>query len=758
MSESTKNFKFINPYNFIPMGKNKSKYKDDSTEKKLSGVIEYSVLTKTPLFIPNTSNSGIFRKENDDKDHKTYDFFSYTDLAGKKNGDNEYYMPVIPGSEIRGMFRNNFEILTNSCMSSLDSDMSLSKRTLESFSAGLLHRVEKNNETRFDLFEAKDVLWRTEGENNTKTDLEWRDSKKTRKCYIQEDYKEGEIVNYTEISRMSNGKAIKPLADDVQKYNSKLSTYKIGYIIKGEEGPKKHCCHIFRVNKLEPKCKNIKISLLDELLDIYEKNTLENASKYKEYKKELANFKAGKGEEYFPVYYSEVSEPQRKGKLFLSPSCKSREIYDNTLTALAKEFKPCTKDSGYCETCALFGTVVDDDNIASRIRFSDLVITDNIKEAKELYFSRPITLPELSSPKLNNMEFYLKKPKNAGFWTYDYYVDKKGDIHVRSGELNGRKFYWHQKIDNNFYPKEERINRNVTIRPIKTNVTFNGKLYFRDISKDELDKLICLINTLEDENIPINEKKNGYKIGMAKPLGLGSIACCIEKVKIKKYVIENDMVRLKNEEYNDYDLSNTEEKFLKETVLGFKKMTGFDTVKLETGEKFSYPKNKEEDKGYDWYTKNHKGLNRNNNEVIGMPNSRNDMIFMEYMEALEPRLKVNYSDKHSTCMDDNDFSKKQYSGRTHNEKNVEVRKPVVKKQVKKNEEVIAEFKSVQGKKIKFDTKGAGYPTFAWNEIAKTESDLNKENFKNYFEGVSVRLKCKGMVDNKYEYEYIGKVK
>lgn len=126
---------------------------------------------------------------------------------------------------------------------------------------------------------------------------------------------------------------------------------------------------------------------------------------------------------------------------------------------------------------------MDDDNIASRIRFSDLVITDNIKEAKELYFSRPITLPELSSPKLNNMEFYLKKPKNAGFWTYDYYVDKKGDIHVRSGELNGRKFYWHQKIDNNFYPKEERINRNVTIRPIKTNVTFNGKLYFRDISR-----------------------------------------------------------------------------------------------------------------------------------------------------------------------------------------------------------------------------------------------------------------------------------
>ena len=40
MSNGTKSFKFINPYNFIPMGKNVSKYKYSQDEEKLSGVIE----------------------------------------------------------------------------------------------------------------------------------------------------------------------------------------------------------------------------------------------------------------------------------------------------------------------------------------------------------------------------------------------------------------------------------------------------------------------------------------------------------------------------------------------------------------------------------------------------------------------------------------------------------------------------------------------------------------------------------------------
>jgi len=755
MSNGTKSFKFINPYNFIPMGKNVSKYKYSQDEEKLSGVIEYSILTKTPIFIPNTSGSEIFKNDGDDAEHKTYDFFSYTNLAGKRHGENEYYMPVIPGSEIRGMFRNNFEILTNSCMSSLDSDMKLSKRTLESFNAGLFRRViGADGEVSYDLFEAEDILWRTKGENNTETDLKWDNTKNKRRCYIQSEYKEGEPVYFEEKKRLKNNRPIKSLADNVKKVTGKMSAK--GYIIKGENGPKKHCCHIFKKRSTIPKYKKVKISLLDELLDVYASNTLENASKYEEYSRELKKFKAGEGSEYFPVYYSEVTEPKRKGKLFLSPSCKAREIYDNTLKVLAKSFEPCTKESGYCEACALFGTVDESDSISSRIRFSDLTIEEGEGTAKDFYFTNPVTLPEMSSPKLNNMEFYLKRPEGAMFWTYDYYVDINGTIHVMDGELNGRKFYWHQHIDDSFNPKQQRIKRNVTIRPLKTNKKFQGKLFFKDISKDELNKLICIINTMEDETVPIEEKKYGYKIGMGKPLGLGSIASHVDNVKIKKYIIENGMAKLRNDDYAGYELSEVKKKFDGDTMTGFQKMTGFDSISLKSGEKFSYPKNKEEDKGYDWYVGNHRGINRIRNEIVGMPNSRKDMLFMEYMEALDPRVKSvkkKKTDSTEKSIDDlkNSSDKQKIIQKQEN-------RNIVKKDVKKAEEVVAEFKEVQGKKIKFDTNGAGYPQIAWKEIEKVEKDINKDNFKEYFKGCKVILKCKDIVDGRPVYEYIRKAK
>ena len=85
---------FINPYNFIPLKGNperKNRRKADD-QKKFTGVIEYSVLSKTRLFIPNTSNSKVFPVKismddvdgNDDNEkkskikeieekHKTYD-------------------------------------------------------------------------------------------------------------------------------------------------------------------------------------------------------------------------------------------------------------------------------------------------------------------------------------------------------------------------------------------------------------------------------------------------------------------------------------------------------------------------------------------------------------------------------------------------------------------------------------------------------------------------------------------------------------
>ena len=47
--------------------------------------------------------------------------FSYTELDGKRyEGKENYHVPVIPGSEMRGVVRNVYETLTDSCMGLLN--------------------------------------------------------------------------------------------------------------------------------------------------------------------------------------------------------------------------------------------------------------------------------------------------------------------------------------------------------------------------------------------------------------------------------------------------------------------------------------------------------------------------------------------------------------------------------------------------------------------------------------------------------------
>lgn len=113
------------------------------------------------------------------------------------------------------MFRSNFEILTSSCLSSLDSDMLLSKRTMESFLPGLIYRDPRTG--TYTLYAAEDVLWRTEGENNPRTKRNWDAEKDySLKCYRQKDFKEGEKVCFKKCSR----KMGKPLAEYVRKYEA----------------------------------------------------------------------------------------------------------------------------------------------------------------------------------------------------------------------------------------------------------------------------------------------------------------------------------------------------------------------------------------------------------------------------------------------------------------------------------------------------------------------------------------------------------
>ena len=650
-------YEFINPYNFIPLnGQDPTRVSKDQIRGTYTGKIKYRLLTKTPLFIPNTSRNDAFAESKSTPDHKSYDFFSYQDLSEIDGTlEDKYFEPVIPGSEIRGMIRANYEILTNSCMSAIDDNGVLSKRTQEKFKAGLLKRIVNPNGISYVLYEAEDCLLRTLGENNLTIDNNWMndDRHNSRRCYVQNNLKEGQKVKikvkYRDIG--------KPL---VEKWDD---NGKAGYVIKGGEGPenKKHCCHVFCCkDKRKWNLSDLEIHVLSVVLSCYTENDKKKIGIYDEYKAEWEKFQKGEGEEMFPVYFSIENKNQQY--ILLTPACISREIYKNKLNNMIKHHVSCGLNSDYkdklCPACALFGTLgkMGFQN-SSRVRFSDMRM--DRKNAEHFYnnqsemFLKKWTTKPLGSPKISNMEFYVRRPADdAWFWTYDYYVTRevsnKEPIMI-CPEINGRKFYWHQ-MNPQLSRNEDPNTQNATIRPLKSGVYFEGEIYFEKLTKEELDKLIYIVNAGDNQDIEI--KEHGYKLGHAKPLGLGSIALSVDQVFLRKNAmdVENRSIIYRELLYMGEASENiraseswTEPEIDKEIKTNFEIMTNFHYVEGFKGKMVDYPRLEGEGDIYSWFTKNHSGFKEDRRanclKKTDMPMDRKHMIYCEYMEPMNPVLK-----------------------------------------------------------------------------------------------------------------------
>lgn len=570
--------RFVNPYNFIPFPEKKaSAYKDGD---KHYGVIRYSITTKTPLFIPNSSNDTIFSNPSQ-KDHKSYDFYSYTDLSNHTSKETHYYEPVVPGSEMRGLIRSVYETLTDSCMGLLNEDIQPVKRGLKPYSPGLL---EFEN-GKLSLYPAKSYM-------------------------IGEKIKDREYSG-SDIDHMKNGQKVyfkMPPGNDwrrrgsVTEFSDRYESDKKqeGYIIKWGKGVKKTYNHVFVFNGEDYPVSNgndlnlreIK-AYVESLIDSYDPSGEEvkeyNTKEYKAYKTDFQEFMKKK-EGVFPINYKVVEK-----NLYLSPSSYPREKAEHSIGDLAKDFAPC-KDT-LCPACDLFGKIGDNAK-SSRIRFTDMRVNEQYKSFQEYYFKlkgkSEVTLDNLNGPKLGNVDFYLEQPFNATFWTYDYCEVNEREI-AEPGKLRGRKYYWHHP-GQIVFPTVEQTNLNKTVRPVKTGITFTGEVYFDGISQKQLNQLIWILNNGGD--------KRGYKLGMAKPFGLGSISCKVNAVEERIVQVHEGKV-----EYTVLPLEYTHVTyesagFSSSTKVkdAFMKITSFDAVPKDM--QVCYPKVINGKSGFEWFVKN----------------------------------------------------------------------------------------------------------------------------------------------------------
>lgn len=565
------NSRFVNPYNFISLPNKKAKAYLD--EDKHYGVIHYSITTKTPLFIPNSSNDNAFGCK--EADHKSYDFFSYTDLSNEKNVSGKYQEPVVPGSEMRGLIRNVYETLTDSCMGILNDDYPV-KRISVAFNPGLL-RIEEDGSLsllKADSFRIDDDIY-----NPKKIDR----------------YKDGDLIYFDTPKQEGkvNGK-IHSFDKNKNNFNDHGYVLKWGFFINRRMKNAKNNYHAFKLsgdivrnglskNEIKNKMNSIVTSYLEQ-------PTVkpDDAKAYEAYKKQFELFLEGKREKYFPVNYSD----KVKGLLSITPATFSKEVSSKSVADYAGVFAPC-KDS-LCPACDLFGKIGDNAK-GSRIRFSDMYVEKHDSN-KSYYVKDFVTIDNLSSPKISNVDFYLERPKNATFWTYDYYVSNN-KVYAYTGILRGRKYYWHHHPESvRFNSNVEKTKLNKTIRPVKEGVIFKGELYFDGISKKQLNQLIYILNTGKDGL--------GLKLGMGKPLGLGSVTCSVSSVEERKIVLEDSQL---NYGVSSYDYSNVTYEsaglslYVKKE---FEKIAGLKAVPKQY--EICYPKTtSDNDHGFEWFQTNH---------------------------------------------------------------------------------------------------------------------------------------------------------
>lgn len=161
-----------------------------------------------------------------------------------------------------------------------------------------------------------------------------------------------------------------------------------------------------------------------------------------------------------------------------------------------------TAKSDFAE--AIFGTT----KTATKVYFEDALINEENAEMGEMQ-------PKiLSSPKPTSYQLYLEQGKNVGKGNKDW-------SHTEA-EIRGYKLYWHRKTSHNpkdaySWTENDGVHSDShpdKIKAVKPDSTFSGRIRFDNLTEEELG---CLLTALQ---LPEN---CCHKLGMAKPLGLGSV-------------------------------------------------------------------------------------------------------------------------------------------------------------------------------------------------------------------------------------------
>lgn len=140
------------------------------------------------------------------------------------------------------------------------------------------------------------------------------------------------------------------------------------------------------------------------------------------------------------------------------------------------------------------------------------------------YSQTPLTLEILSSPKPTTFQHYLVQDRDNGHDPDNLpglatYCSKPETTAIR-----GYKYYWvrgnNRSPEYRGTPEEKRNPESQLTRvlPVKKNVSFSGRVYFENLSPEELGALYWALSLPGEQG-----KTYCHRLGMGKPLGMGAV-------------------------------------------------------------------------------------------------------------------------------------------------------------------------------------------------------------------------------------------
>ncbi len=229
--------------------------------------------------------------------------FSYTELDPTKRYEDEYHIPVIPGSEMRGVVRNVYETLTDSCMSVLNTDTYPVKEARNDLHRRCFTGIMRKTGNCCLRCHYGSAWGKMPIGRQQKKEKKIRRATKPPKIF--ESFHNGTTVYYQKPEQNEKGswKAIEQYSDEPGKYKN------YGYLLKWGMGVAKLHYHVFAVQKNKPAISELKVSrdiverkmfpVLESYLD-QPALTPHNKAAYEEYANDLKKIFEWEGRSVFP--------------------------------------------------------------------------------------------------------------------------------------------------------------------------------------------------------------------------------------------------------------------------------------------------------------------------------------------------------------------------------------------------------------------------------------------------------------------------